>query len=98
MKIEYRQAAIEDAEVLAKIYNASFYDDYLRFGSCPGYGQTLVFLIGKHDYTCHFSLQQKYYEELEAPSKAIYIFENSAHSPIHEEYDTAKSVLEEVRR
>ena len=40
MKIEYRQAAIEDAEVLAKIYNASFYDDYLRFGSCPGYGQT----------------------------------------------------------
>ena len=40
MKIEYRQAAIEDAEVLANIYNASFYDDYLRFGSCPGYGQT----------------------------------------------------------
>ena len=35
MKIEYRQAAIEDAEVLANIYNASFYDDYLRFGSCP---------------------------------------------------------------
>ena len=40
MKIEYRQAAIEDAEVLANIYNDSFYDDYLRFGSCPGYGQT----------------------------------------------------------
>ena len=40
MKIEYRQAAIEDAEALAKIYNASFYDDCLRFGSCPGYGQT----------------------------------------------------------
>ena len=40
MKIEYRQAAIEDADVLAKIYNASFYDDFVRFGSCPGYGQT----------------------------------------------------------
>ncbi len=40
MKIEYRQAAIEDAEVLTKIYNASFYDDFVRFGSCPGYGQT----------------------------------------------------------
>ena len=40
MKIEYRQAVTEDAELLVKIYNASFYDDYLRFGSCPGYGQT----------------------------------------------------------
>ena len=40
MKIEYRQAAIEDADVLAEIYNASFYDDFVRFGSCPGYGQT----------------------------------------------------------
>ena len=40
MKIEYRQAAIEDADVLVKIYNASFYDDFVRFGSCPGYGQT----------------------------------------------------------
>ena len=40
MKIEYRQAAIEDAELLVNIYNASFYDDYVRYGSCPGYGQT----------------------------------------------------------
>ena len=40
MKIEYRQAVIEDAELLVKIYNASFYDDYVRYGSCPGYGQT----------------------------------------------------------
>ncbi len=40
MKIEYRQAVIEDAELLVNIYNASFYDDYVRYGSCPGYGQT----------------------------------------------------------
>ena len=40
MKIEYRQAVLEDAELLINIYNASFYDDYLRYGSCPGYGQT----------------------------------------------------------
>ena len=40
MAIEYRTAAKEDAEVLVNIYNASFYDDYLRFGSCPGYGNT----------------------------------------------------------
>ncbi len=40
MKIEYRQAVIEDAELLVNIYNDSFYDDYVRYGSCPGYGQT----------------------------------------------------------
>ncbi len=40
MIIEYRQAVIEDAELLVNIYNASFYDDYVRYGSCPGYGQT----------------------------------------------------------
>ena len=40
MTIEYRQAALEDAELLINIYNASFYSDYLRYGACPGYGKT----------------------------------------------------------
>ena len=40
MKIEYRQAALADAELLIHIYNASFYNDYLRYGVCPGYGKT----------------------------------------------------------
>ena len=40
MKIEYRQAEIEDAELLVDVYNASFFDDYVRYGSCPGYGLT----------------------------------------------------------
>lgn len=40
MKIDYRQAGIEDAELLVNIYNASFYDDHLQYGSCPGYGNT----------------------------------------------------------
>ena len=38
--IEYRQATIEDAELLIDIYNASFYSDYLRYGACPGYGNS----------------------------------------------------------
>ena len=41
MTIEYRQAALEDAELLINIYNTSFYDDYLRYGSCPGYENTI---------------------------------------------------------
>lgn len=40
MKILYRKAKKEDAKLLIDIYNASFYDDYNRYGVCPGYGKT----------------------------------------------------------
>ena len=40
MEIKYRQAKIEDAELLVNIYNSSFYDDYIKYGECPAYGKT----------------------------------------------------------
>ena len=40
MIIEYRRAIPEDAELLIRIYNDSFYSDYLKYGECPGYGKT----------------------------------------------------------
>ena len=40
MTIEYRKAALDDAELLINIYNASFYGDFLRYGACPGYGNS----------------------------------------------------------
>ena len=40
MKIEYREAIPEDAGLLINIYNASFYSDYVRYGTCPGYGNS----------------------------------------------------------
>ncbi|MBE6072721.1 MAG: GNAT family N-acetyltransferase [Clostridium butyricum] len=40
MKIIYRNAKREDAELLINLYNAAFYDDYMRYGECPGYGKT----------------------------------------------------------
>ncbi len=54
MTIEYRRAALEDAELLVNIYNASFYDDYLRYGFCPGYG------IAKEKMEETISTYQKY--------------------------------------
>ena len=41
MDIEYRYAKIEDAEILTEIYDAAFYDDYIKYGECPGYGKTV---------------------------------------------------------
>lgn len=34
MGIEYRQAKMEDAELLISIYNDSFYSDYVRIENC----------------------------------------------------------------
>ena len=40
MELTYRRANAEDAELLIGIYNAAFYRDYLKYGTCPGYGKT----------------------------------------------------------
>ena len=58
MIIEYKQAAIDDAGLLVEIYNASFFSDYQRFGTCPGYGKTIemmeksIQLYPKHIIMC----------------------------------------------
>ena len=39
-ELEFRQADITDAELLIEIYNASFYNDYIKYGECPAYGKT----------------------------------------------------------
>ena len=40
MEIGFRKADTADAELLIDIYNASFYNDYVRYGECPAYGKT----------------------------------------------------------
>lgn len=39
MNLTYKKANIADATRLIEIYNAAFYDDYIRYGECPGYGK-----------------------------------------------------------
>ena len=57
----------------------------------------ICILAGQHDYTCCYSLQEEYFDAVDAPQKAFYRFENAAHSPIYEEYEEGKRVLEEIR-
>lgn len=40
MSLKYINAKKEDADLLIEIYNASFYDDYIKYGECPAYGRT----------------------------------------------------------
>ena len=41
MDLQIRKANSEDAEVLIKIYNEAFYEDYVRYGECPAYGRSV---------------------------------------------------------
>lgn len=36
----YRRAEVQDAKLLVDIYNAAFYDDFIKYGQCPAYGRT----------------------------------------------------------
>lgn len=42
-------------------------------------------LLGHHDCNCSFELAEKWFDKLDAPSKKLIWFENSAHSPQWEE-------------
>lgn len=52
------------------------------------------FLEGAHDYTCVTQLVREYYEALDAPVKGFFLFEHSAHSPLFEEPQRARKILQ----
>ena len=41
MDIQIKKAMAEDAQVLVDIYNKAFYEDFLKYGECPGYGKSV---------------------------------------------------------
>jgi len=54
----------------------------------------VYFFSGKYDLTVNVDLSHKYFEKLNAPIKAFYTFENSAHSPLFEEPLRFRKILE----
>ncbi len=53
------------------------------------------FMSGQYDYTVNFGLSKKLLDQIEAPKKAFYMFERSAHSPMFEEPERMKRILSE---
>lgn len=51
---------------------------------------------GKYDYQVSYTLSCKYFDKIEAPDKAFYTFENSAHSPNAEEPERFVSVVRQI--
>lgn len=65
------------------------------FDEVPAIKVPIYFFAGKYDYTCCYDLQKEYYEKVNAPIKAFYTFEDSAHSPLFEEPEKAIDILKE---
>jgi len=51
---------------------------------------------GKYDYQTPYSVAKDFYDQLKAPKKDFYSFENSAHSPIMEEIDKFNALVTEI--
>ncbi|MDM8552670.1 alpha/beta hydrolase [Desulfobacterales bacterium HSG2] len=53
----------------------------------------VYFFTGRHDYDTPFKLVEQYYEVLNAPTKEIIWFENSAHFPFYEEAENFNKMI-----
>jgi pimeloyl-ACP methyl ester carboxylesterase len=53
----------------------------------------VYFLEGIYDYTCSYIEAKSYFEQIKAPVKGFYTFEQSAHSPIFEEPEKVQKIL-----
>lgn len=51
---------------------------------------------GVHDYTTPYPLAKEFYQQLKAPQKGFFSFDNSAHSPVMEEPEKFNSTLREL--
>lgn len=67
--------------------------NFNAFDDVPAIDIPVYFLAGIYDYTCCYSLQKEYYEQIQAPIKGFYTFDNSAHSPLFEESEKALAIL-----
>ncbi len=56
----------------------------------------VYFFAGTYDYTCCYKLQYQYYEQVHAPVKEFYVFENSVDSPIYEETEKVEKIIDEI--
>jgi len=56
----------------------------------------VLFFTGAYDYTVNHHLSEVYLDEIQAPEKHFYLFEDSAHSPIFEEPDAVLAILRDL--
>ena len=66
------------------------------FTAVPDLEIPVYFFAGERDMTCCTALQEEYYEMLEAPEKRFFLYEGCAHSPIYEDGERTREILNEL--
>ncbi|MEQ9297648.1 MAG: alpha/beta hydrolase [Cyclobacteriaceae bacterium] len=56
----------------------------------------VYFFHGEYDYQTTLSVTKPFYDQLKAPKKQFYYFENSAHAPFLDEPDKFNSIMESI--
>jgi len=56
----------------------------------------VYFLHGRYDYTVEGTSAEAYLNQFDSPTKEFIWFENSAHSPLFEEWEETKLVLQKI--
>jgi len=77
---------------------ASLWDEMLATDlaeQLPELGIPVYFFHGIYDYTVSYTEARSYFEKLRAPVKGFYTFQQSAHSPMFEEPDKMRKILQE---
>ena len=69
------------------VINTNFFNE-IDSMKVPAY-----FFHGSYDYTTPYPLAKEFYQQLKAPQKEFFIFENSAHSPIMEEPEKFNAIV-----
>jgi len=54
----------------------------------------VYFFHGEYDYTVSYPLAKSYFEQLDAPMKGFYTFAESAHSPLFEEPERMRDIMQ----
>lgn len=78
------------SQIWLPIWNESLNQN--RFKETPTLNCPVYFFVGRKDHQTHFSVAEKYYNELTASKKKLYWFEKSAHTIIN----TEPALLQEI--
>jgi pimeloyl-ACP methyl ester carboxylesterase len=81
-------------------YSLSFFwDEVMKtdlFRDIPSQQVPVYIMQGIYDYQTTYSIAKEYFDNLHAPLKKFFSFENSAHSPIFEEPEKFENILKEI--
>jgi len=89
-KINYTKGSLFSQKLFDNVINDNLFESSTSF-------EVPVYIIhGKHDYVTSYVLAREYSDLIEAPSKAFFTFENSAHSPNLEEPEKFVLTVREI--